>query len=127
MFHPPLVNSPTQFWDSTDHEDYSRARGLENIISACNVQTKVESQNVEARLSYRFVGNYRFADVQYRNYQALAKRNTKMGNGSTILLLVKKGQVEIETGDREYLLNAGDYVMANELCSVRVQTVGLVN
>ena len=126
MLHPPLVNSPTQYWDSTDHKDYSRARTLQNILSSCNVQTNIESRSVEARLHYRAVGDYAFADAQYRNYQSF-KQSTEMDNGITALLLMKKGQMAMKTEFSECLLNAGDFFLGNNLASARFESVGLVN
>jgi AraC-like DNA-binding protein len=127
MLHPPLVNNPTQYWDSTDHEDYSRARTLQSILSSsCNVQTKIENRNVEARLHYRAVGDYGFADAEYRNYQSF-KQSTEMDNGITALLLMKKGQMVMKTELSEYLLSAGDFFLGNNLASARFESVGLVN
>lgn len=125
----PSTVMPT--WESSDFDLRFRSRELQNTLVNYNFASsgyRVESTDFSAQLQYREVNDWQLADARYDGVKVsqAAKDDPLNLEDGLYLVLVNRGQINVQIDDREWAIGEGDFfICPSEVdAASRLATVG---
>lgn len=117
MAHQLVTDSGLQYWNSSQFDRGGRVGALQTALTDYtntdhNKPITVVPSDLEAEIWHRQVGNYHLANWRYQNVSTSSEAS-RPNDRSLNLVVVKEGEVSLQTNDQEFTLKEGEFWIYN--------------